>query len=165
MSAEVRQSYSPSFPLALKPSAGILCTLFPLQCLIHPSIISASMFLFSLLPWLFDTSLVCHLFHSALLPLIWSSCVVPWNGSSGAVGTKIEHVVNTCLVCWIMDLLFDQPPLCLNQRRGFRTRNRAAVPSAFPSAVNAKSFDSGSRQRYIFFGVLGLHQINKTACA
>lgn len=45
-----------------------------------------------------------------VLPFIRCSFFSPWNGSSEVAGTKIEQVVNTCLVSQIMDHLFDKPP-------------------------------------------------------
>lgn len=72
-----------SFPPSLLSFCLLICSLSPLLCFIPP------------LP---------------VLPFIRCSFFSPWNGSSEVAGTKIEQVVNTCLVSQIMDHLSDKPP-------------------------------------------------------
>lgn len=87
-------------------------------------------------------------------PFIRCSFFSPWNGSSEVAGTKIEQVVNTCLVSQIMDHLFDKPPfVCIKDtvlgHASERQRTpRGALLSPFLFTVYTLDFsiNSGSWQ-------------------
>lgn len=119
VSAEVRQSLSysnslthsliHSFPLITNSLLGFHVHFLPffmhhlflliLSASFHSLwffvIMSFSLLICSPTPLPFHTFLSSYSF---LLSLFWCSFFIPWNGSSGVVGTKIEQVVNSCLV-------------------------------------------------------------------